>query len=216
MARDEGRRRRRGGESPRGRERGGLAQLDWRNLENGYRPLEILDEGQIEAIHRTSLTILEEIGLKVLSAEARAAFAGAGFDVDDGSEGVRFERALVEELVAKAPPRFTLHARNPARNLEIAADRAVFVSVGGPAYCMDLDKGRRDGSFEEMCDFLRLCRAWRCCTRKAAAPSSRSTSQPRRAISISTTRRSPCSTRTGSPGGSAGSGPWMPWRWRPS
>ncbi len=135
---------------------GALSQRPWQTVTYRNAPLEIVSADEIESIHRAALTILEEIGLKVLSAEARAAFAGAGFDVDEGSEGVRFERALVEALVAKAPPRFTLHARNPARNLEIAADRAVFVSVGGPAYCMDLDKGRRDGSFEEMCDFLRL------------------------------------------------------------
>ena len=135
---------------------GAITQRPWQQIRYRNRPVEILSADEIEAIHRAALTILEEIGLKVLSAEARAAFAGAGFDVEADGEGVRFDRALVEELVAKAPARFTLHARNPARNLEIATDRAVFASVGGPAYCMDLDKGRRDGSFSEMCDFLRL------------------------------------------------------------
>ena len=32
----------------------------------------------------------------------------------------------------------------------------MFASVGGPAYVMDNDKGRRNGTYAEMCDFLRL------------------------------------------------------------
>ena len=35
-----------------------------------------------------------------------------------------------------------------------AADDVVFASVGGPAYVMDNDRGRRDGTYAEMCDYL--------------------------------------------------------------
>ena len=39
-----------------------------------YRPIEILSADQVEAIHDTALTILEEIGMKVLEPTARALF----------------------------------------------------------------------------------------------------------------------------------------------
>jgi len=135
---------------------GALSQRPWKQVRYRSRPIEILSDDEIEAIHRTALTILEEIGIKVLAAEARRAFASAGFDVDESSEQVRFDRAGLEGLVAQAPSSFVLHARNPARNLSIGPQQAVFASVGGPAYCMDLDKGRRDGTYDEMCDFLRV------------------------------------------------------------
>jgi trimethylamine:corrinoid methyltransferase-like protein len=32
-------------------------------------------------------------------------------------------------------------------------------SVGGPAYVMDLDRGRRDGTLQDMQDFLRFAKA---------------------------------------------------------
>ena len=147
-------RRRRAGRSQ--RTVGAISQQPWRPVVYHRPPVALISADELESIHQAALTILEEIGLKVLSAEARAAYSQAGFDVEPDGEGVRFARDALEAQVAKAPARFTLHARNPARNLEVAADRVIFCSVGGPAYCMDLDKGRRDGSFDEMCDFLRL------------------------------------------------------------
>ena len=68
---------------------------------------------------------------------------------------VRLDRELVAELVAKAPPSFTLAARNPERALKVGGRDLIFASVGGPAYVMDLDHGRRTGSYAEMCDYLR-------------------------------------------------------------
>ena len=40
-----------------------LPQLPWTRVVNPYAPLEILSADQIEAIHLTSLRILEEIGI---------------------------------------------------------------------------------------------------------------------------------------------------------
>ena len=165
MARNQGRRRRgargdaRGGESPRGRVRGGLTQLDWRNLENGYRPLEVLDEAQIDAIHRTSLTILEEIGMDFLHPEALGILRQAGAEVESGGERVRFDRGLIEESVAKAPAEFTLHARNPARNLRLGGRHVNFCTVASAPNVSDLDGGRRVGNFKDYCDLLRLAQS---------------------------------------------------------
>ncbi|MEZ5913563.1 MAG: trimethylamine methyltransferase family protein [Paracoccaceae bacterium] len=63
---------------------------------------------------------------------------------------------MVAERLKTVPARVTLHARNPARNVTFGGDLCIYTSVGGPAYVMDNDRGRRDGSFAEMCDYLRL------------------------------------------------------------
>ena len=153
-ARNESRRRRRPERSQ--RSAGALTQRPWETLEYRVAPSEILSADAVEAIHRTALTILEEIGLKVLAPEARRAYAGAGFEVDEAAERVRFDRDGLAARLAEAPAEVTLRARNPARDLVLGGRRAAFSAVGGPAYCMDLDKGRRDGSYAEQCDFLRL------------------------------------------------------------
>jgi trimethylamine--corrinoid protein Co-methyltransferase len=123
---------------------------------NPYKPIEVLDEEQVELIHQASLRVLEELGMEFLSAEALDILAAAGADVDRETMRVRFDRGLVEEAVARAPSQFTLHARNPARNVVIGGNHITFSSVASPPYCSDLDRGRRSGTYADYCDLLRL------------------------------------------------------------
>ena len=97
----------------------GFQQLPFRNLRIPYPPFEILPEEDVERIHEASLDVLEEIGINFLLDEARDILEAAGANVEAGGTRVRFDRRLIEELVAKAPSTFTAHARNPAHNLEV-------------------------------------------------------------------------------------------------
>ena len=135
---------------------GKLAQPPWKTIRYQQKPVELLSADAIENIHRTALSILREVGMAILSPKAREHFANAGFDVDKNTDLVRFDSELIETLVAKAPSSFTLHARNPTKNIKIGDGHAAFCSVGGPAYVMDMDKGRRNGTYAEMCDFIKL------------------------------------------------------------
>jgi len=134
----------------------GIRQLPWRQPSNPFAPHEILSEDQVEQIHLASLKLLEEHGMRVMHEGARKLLAAAGAEVDHSSQMVRFDRGLVMEKVALAPSEFTLHARNPAKNFKLGGNHLAFTSVGGPAYCNDLDRGRRRGTFEEACDYIRL------------------------------------------------------------
>ena len=138
------------------RSAGQLAQLPWKTLQYRHAPFELLGNDAIESIHRAALSILQETGMLILSRTAREHFRAAGFDTSPDSELVRFDSDLIEAMVARAPSSFVLQARNPAKNLKIGDGNAVFTSVGGPAYVMDLEHGRRSGSYAEMCDFIRL------------------------------------------------------------
>jgi trimethylamine--corrinoid protein Co-methyltransferase len=133
-----------------------ISQPAWKTLRYHHFAHELLSADAIENIHQAGLSILQETGMAILSENARAHFSSAGFDVDDESNIVRFEAELIEALVAKAPSAFSLRARNPDKNVKLGDGHAVFASVGGPAYVMDNDKGRRNGTYAEMCDFLRL------------------------------------------------------------
>ncbi len=133
-----------------------ICQLPWRDVRNNYAPVEILSGDQIETIIETALEVLATQGMRFLEPSSRDIMRKAGADVDDSTQMVRFEPALVREKVALAPAEFNLRARNPEHDLTLGANRIVFTSVGGPAFCSDLDKGRRPGSYEEMCDYLRI------------------------------------------------------------
>ena len=135
---------------------GMISQPAWKTLRYHHSPHELLSADAIENIHQAGLSILQETGMAILSENARAHFTSAGFNVDNESNIVRFDAELIEALVAKAPSSFSLRARNSDKNLNLGNGNALFSSVGGPAYVMDSDKGRRTGTYAEMCDFLRL------------------------------------------------------------
>jgi len=133
-----------------------VPRLAWRNLVNPYPPIEVLSSDQIEAIHTASLRVLAEIGMKVLGVDARNRLAAAGAEVDHGEMIVHCDPAMVEEHMAAAPRRFSIAARNPAKTITLGDNHVNFNAVGGPSFVSDLDRGRRAGTFEEMCDFLRV------------------------------------------------------------
>jgi len=58
--------------------------------------------------------------------------------------------------VALAPAEFSLHARNPARDVTFGGSNLVFCAVGGPAFVSDLDRGRRPGNSADFRDYVRL------------------------------------------------------------
>jgi len=133
-----------------------VAQLPWRRLRNPYRSIEILSDDQVEAIRDASLTILEEIGMDFLHPEALTILRAAGADVESGSQRVRFDRALIEDALVRAPSSFTLHARNPQHDLIIGGDHLCFTLVASPPNVTDIERGRRPGNFRDYCDLLRL------------------------------------------------------------
>ena len=145
---------RRGQRKP--RSGGGFKQPPWRRVSNPYKPIEVLREEQLEAIHLASLEVLENLGLEFLSDEALSILDAAGADVDHATKLVRFDRGLIMESIAHAPVEFTLHARNPMRNVTLGDNNVNFCPVGSPPNCSDLDNGRRTGTYVDYCNLLRI------------------------------------------------------------
>ncbi len=133
-----------------------INQLPFQQVQNPYSPVELLSRDQMEQIHDASLTVLEEVGVNFLLDEARQILKVAGADVDEESTRVRFDRNLILESIKTAPSEFTIHARNPDRCLRIGGRWLAFSTVAGPPNCSDLDNGRRSGSYDDYCKFIRL------------------------------------------------------------
>ena len=128
----------------------------WTQPRLNFAPTELVSRDELESIHQASLKVLEEIGMDFLHAEAKAILKDAGADVDPASNRVRFDPKLVEAQLGKAPKQFTLHARNPARNLAIGADHTAFCSVASAPNSFDRDGGRRPGNHRDYQNFIRL------------------------------------------------------------
>lgn len=113
-----------------------------------------VSDDELEAIHRAALRVLEETGIDFLHADARRRWADAGAHVD--GERVRVDGELVAELVSRAPASFTLHAPDPAHDLEIGGDAIAFTAVASAPYVGDEVGGRRQGNARDFDDLVRL------------------------------------------------------------
>ncbi|WP_245424119.1 trimethylamine methyltransferase family protein [Methylovirgula sp. 4M-Z18] len=121
-----------------------------------FQPVAVVSDDELEAIHETSITILAELGMDFLHEDAKAMLKQAGAEVDANSDCVRFPRGMVDDYLGKAPKEFTLHARNPARNLQIGGDHVAFCSVASAPNSADRDGGRRPGNHKDYQNFIRL------------------------------------------------------------
>ena len=150
-----------------GRRRGGIreaaAARGRRDVESIVQPVNripayaLLDPEAEEAIHRTSMRILEEIGIDFRGdPEALALWRDAGAEIR--GERVRIPRELAMARLALAPERFTQHARNPERSVVIGGPHLVLAPVYGPPYVRGLDGVRRRGTLEDLERFIKLAR----------------------------------------------------------
>ena len=133
-----------------------IQQLPWRQLSSPYSPMEVLTADQVNTIIESALDVLEQHGMRFLEGESRKILRHAGATPADDDFMIHFDRDMVREVIASAPAQFPLRARNPAHDLLVGGNNIIFNSVSGPAFCSDLDGGRRPGSYAELCDYLKL------------------------------------------------------------
>ncbi len=126
-----------------------------------FPPTQIISTDEVEAIHHASLRVLSEIGMDFMLPEARDLLAKSKGCTFDG-ERVRFEPAFIEETIRHAPSQFTVHARNPLKNMPVGGSNIAFGTVGSPPSCHDADSGRRTGNREDFRKFLKLGQYFNC------------------------------------------------------
>ncbi|MFP8778174.1 trimethylamine methyltransferase family protein [Hydrogenophaga sp. RWCD_12] len=132
----------------------------YRQLQHRFPPTPVVSEDELEAIHLTSLQILEEMGMDFMHEGAREILRQAGADVRPGSERVRIPRELILQAIQTCPSEFTLHARNPERNIAIGGRNLAFAQVASPPNCSDLQGGRRAGNQVDFRNMVKLAQRY--------------------------------------------------------
>ncbi|MFQ5518107.1 MAG: trimethylamine methyltransferase family protein, partial [Acidimicrobiia bacterium] len=151
---------------PRGQRSGRRARRDpgrratspahYRHLFNPLEPLRVLDDDQVETIHKTALSLLAEDGIRVLSDEARNRFQAAGATVAEDERLVRLDPDLVSASLTAAPTHFDITPREPERRVHVGGNSVVMMPVAGPPHATDLDRGKQTGTLKNFEDFVRL------------------------------------------------------------
>jgi len=115
--------------------------------------LNFLTEDEIERIHKASLQILKETGVKIRSEKVRRLLAENGAEVS--GDIVKIPSSLVEEAIKRVPEKITLGAREPKCDLEIPSNDSTFQSTGGfSPFVDDFETGeRRKSTSSDLKDF---------------------------------------------------------------
>ncbi len=124
---------------------------------------DLLDEENLQKIEQAADTILAEIGIEFRDdPETVDLFkrAGARVSVVNGdSWNIRFEPGMIREILETAPQRFTQHARNPAKSIEIGGDAMVFSPAYGSPFILDIENGRRYATLADFENLVKLAQA---------------------------------------------------------
>ncbi|MGD2177039.1 MAG: trimethylamine methyltransferase family protein, partial [Anaerolineae bacterium] len=115
---------------------------------------EFLSPDEVEQIHRTSMQVMEEVGVNFPDEEALAVFEQHGLKTD--GEKVFFKEQQVMDALASVPRPFTIHAPNPDKNVVVGDDSPVFAPGYGAPFLVDYEVGKREPTMDEYEDLVRL------------------------------------------------------------
>ena len=135
---------------------GGIPQLPWRSVENPYPSINLANEEEIEAIHRTSMRILSELGIRVMGNRVMELFEATGAIVDRAQKTIRLDESIVDAALKTAPSNFTLTSRNVEKRLTIGGRNVAFSLTAGSPNVHDCINGRRAGNMKDYENFIRL------------------------------------------------------------
>ena len=118
-----------------------------------YTPL---SDAGVQRIHEAALTALEEIGLSQAPPSGVEAMVAAGaIQGDDGR--LRYPRALVEDMLAKAARNITLHGRDPKYDLHLEENRVHYGTAGAAVHMVDINtKEYRESTAQDLYDAARI------------------------------------------------------------
>lgn len=123
------------------------------------RLCEFLSPDDIQAIHNTSMKLLGEVGVLFPEDEALEIFKKHGFKVE--GHKVFFSEEQVMGTIKTVPQQFTIHARNPQRDVTIGDGNPVFAPGYGAPFLVDPQspEGKRKPLLDDYHDLARLAHA---------------------------------------------------------
>jgi len=102
-----------------------------------------LSESEKERIHRASLRMLEEVGVRFHSAKARRILVEHGARAGGDAPIVRIPAAMVEEALRTAPKSVVLGARNPSFDFALPSAYTGYTLDGAATFAVDFQTGER-------------------------------------------------------------------------
>ena len=117
----------------------------------------VLSNDQMDELHRATIEVLENIGIKNLHDEARQIMEENGCDVDHDKKIVKIPGSVLMEYIAMAPNEIMLYGRDPKYNIKLDDSDDVYVMGGaGAVNTLDMDGNLRPSTMNDLKDLTRL------------------------------------------------------------
>ncbi|MGE5220959.1 MAG: trimethylamine methyltransferase family protein [Omnitrophica WOR_2 bacterium] len=123
---------------------------------NLARPLAFLSSEQLSTLHQAVLTVLWEVGVRVMWEPALEVFAGGGCRVDFDSQVVHISEQVLMRALASAPASFTLHGVCAENDIHVDLDKVYTIAGSSAIYVLDLDGQHRPARLADLADLTRL------------------------------------------------------------
>lgn len=121
-----------------------------------YKPL---TDADVLRIHHAALDALEQIGLSQAPPSGVEILTKAGAILGDDGR-MRFPRALVEDMLAKAARNITLHGRDPKYDLHLTGTNVHFGTAGAAVHIVDVQTNTyRDSTAQDLHDAAKITHA---------------------------------------------------------
>ena len=118
--------------------------------------LKVLTDAEVLRIHHAALDALEQIGLSQAPQSGIEIMTRAGAILGDDGR-LRFPRALVEDMLAKAARDITLFGRDPKHDLHLSGTNVHFGTAGAAVHIVDLATNTyRDSTAQDLFDAARI------------------------------------------------------------
>ncbi len=118
-----------------------------------YERMNVLKKPDFEKLHEYALKIFNEVGVVFHSSKARKIFKTHGIKIDNNI--VYFQAKDLEKALETAPSRFTIHARNPQKSVNIGGNDLVIAPGYGSPFIITRREQRR-AVFEDYINFCKL------------------------------------------------------------
>ncbi len=109
---------------------------------------EIVDAGQIAAIHDFAMRVVEQVGCVFQDEESLCYWRKTGARID--GDRVFIKRQELMALITTAPRSYLHHARNPDRTVRIGDGHAVVAPSYGAPFVQDMNGERRYGTLDDL------------------------------------------------------------------
>ncbi len=128
-----------------------------KSITNPRLSLNILSDDAVERIHTATLDVIESVGVRFPSSQALEIWEAHGATVDRETMVVKAPGHLIEEALKKAPPVYTLAARDPAQDLPLDGNHVFVGTDGCGVEVIDLEtRQRRRSGWQDVADIARV------------------------------------------------------------